>query len=45
MGNTLRLTAAQAMVKWLEGQMTPANERFIEGMWAIFWPWKRGWHR
>lgn len=36
MGNTLRLTAAQAMVKWLEGQMTPANERFIEGMWAIF---------
>ena len=32
----IRLTAAQAMVKWLEGQMTSENERFIEGMWAIF---------
>ena len=47
MGNTLRLTAAHAMVKWLSVQMTPAAssseavgeqklERFIEGIWAIF---------
>lgn len=33
---TIRLTAAQAMVKWLGVQMTPGGERFIEGMWAIF---------
>ena len=33
---TLRLTAAQAMVKWLSVQMTPEGERFIEGVWAIF---------
>lgn len=33
---TIRLTAAQAMVKWLSVQMTEDGERFIEGMWAIF---------
>lgn len=33
---TLRLTAAQAMVKWLSVQRTPEGERFIEGVWAIF---------
>ena len=32
----IRLTAAQAMVKWLSVQMTPEGERFIEGVWAIF---------
>jgi hypothetical protein len=33
---TIRLTAAQAMVKWLSVQMTDEGERFIEGVWAIF---------
>ncbi|OCX67375.1 3D-(3,5/4)-trihydroxycyclohexane-1,2-dione acylhydrolase (decyclizing) [Thioclava sp. SK-1] len=33
---TIRLTAAQAMVKWLSVQMTPEGERFIDGIWAIF---------
>lgn len=33
---TIRLTAAQAMVKWLSVQMTPEGERYIDGMWAIF---------
>ncbi len=33
---TLRLTAAQAMVKWLSVQMTEEGTRFIEGVWAIF---------
>lgn len=33
---TIRLTAAQAMVKWLNVQMNEDGERFIEGMWAIF---------
>lgn len=33
---TIRLTAAQAMVKWLAAQMTEDGERFIGGMWAIF---------
>ncbi|QQA41296.1 3D-(3,5/4)-trihydroxycyclohexane-1,2-dione acylhydrolase (decyclizing) [Pelagovum pacificum] len=36
MTQTIRLTAAQAMVKWLSVQMTEEGERFIEGMWAIF---------
>jgi 3D-(3,5/4)-trihydroxycyclohexane-1,2-dione acylhydrolase (decyclizing) len=48
MTKTIRLTAAQAMIKWLSVQMTEAEpssgevvgqprlERFIEGMWAIF---------
>lgn len=33
---TIRLTAAQAMVKWLSAQLTEENERFIDGIWAIF---------
>ncbi|MCO6385368.1 3D-(3,5/4)-trihydroxycyclohexane-1,2-dione acylhydrolase (decyclizing) [Oceanicola sp. 502str15] len=33
---TVRLTAAQAMVKWLSVQNTEESERFIEGIWAIF---------
>lgn len=33
---TIRLTAAQAMVRWLSAQMTDEGERFIEGVWAIF---------
>ncbi|PDS76677.1 3D-(3,5/4)-trihydroxycyclohexane-1,2-dione acylhydrolase (decyclizing) [Rhizobium sp. L43] len=33
---TIRLTAAQAMMKWLAEQMTEDGERFIEGVWAIF---------
>ncbi len=47
MSDTIRLTAAQAMVKWLSVQMTPAAssseavgeeklERYIDGIWAIF---------
>lgn len=34
--NTVRLTAAQAMMRWLSVQMTEGGERFIEGVWAIF---------
>jgi 3D-(3,5/4)-trihydroxycyclohexane-1,2-dione acylhydrolase (decyclizing) len=33
---TIRLTAAQAMMRWLAAQMTPEGGRFIEGVWAIF---------
>jgi 3D-(3,5/4)-trihydroxycyclohexane-1,2-dione acylhydrolase (decyclizing) len=33
---TIRLTAAQAMMRWLSVQMTEEGERFIEGVWAIF---------
>ncbi len=33
---TIRLTAAQATVRWLSVQMTAEGERFIEGVWAIF---------
>ncbi|AOZ68057.1 3D-(3,5/4)-trihydroxycyclohexane-1,2-dione acylhydrolase (decyclizing) [Rhodobacter xanthinilyticus] len=33
---TIRLTAAQAMVRWLEVQFNAEGDRFIEGMWAIF---------
>ena len=33
---TIRLTAAQAMVRWLSVQMTEDDARFIEGIWAIF---------
>jgi 3D-(3,5/4)-trihydroxycyclohexane-1,2-dione acylhydrolase (decyclizing) len=33
---TIRLTAAQAMVRWLSVQMTAEGERFIDGVWAIF---------
>nr|WP_010140851.1 3D-(3,5/4)-trihydroxycyclohexane-1,2-dione acylhydrolase (decyclizing) [Oceanicola sp. S124] len=36
MSETIRLTAAQAMVKWLAVQMTEEGERFIDGVWAIF---------
>ncbi|MBP0616065.1 3D-(3,5/4)-trihydroxycyclohexane-1,2-dione acylhydrolase (decyclizing) [Jiella mangrovi] len=33
---TIRLTAAQAMVKYLSVQMTEAGEPFLAGVWAIF---------
>lgn len=33
---TIRLTAAQAMFRWLSAQMNEDGERFIEGVWAIF---------
>ncbi len=33
---TIRLTAAQAMMRWLSVQMNEDGERFIEGVWAIF---------
>ncbi|MBD8891187.1 3D-(3,5/4)-trihydroxycyclohexane-1,2-dione acylhydrolase (decyclizing) [Roseibium litorale] len=33
---TIRLTAAQAMVRYLSAQMTEDGERFIDGVWAIF---------
>ena len=33
---TARLTAAQAMVRWLANQRTEDGARFIEGIWAIF---------
>jgi 3D-(3,5/4)-trihydroxycyclohexane-1,2-dione acylhydrolase (decyclizing) len=33
---TIRLTAAQAMVKWLSVQMTEEGQPFIAGVWAIF---------
>ena len=33
---TIRLTAAQAMVRWLSVQMTDEGEPFIAGVWAIF---------
>jgi 3D-(3,5/4)-trihydroxycyclohexane-1,2-dione acylhydrolase (decyclizing) len=36
MGETIRLTAAQAMVRWLSVQMAEDDQRFIEGVWAIF---------
>jgi 3D-(3,5/4)-trihydroxycyclohexane-1,2-dione acylhydrolase (decyclizing) len=36
MGNTVRLTAAQAMMRWLSVQMADDGQRFIEGIWAIF---------
>lgn len=36
MSMTIRLTAAQAMIKWLSVQMTSEGERYIDGMWAIF---------
>ena len=34
--STIRLTSAQAIVKWLSVQMTEEGDRFIEGVWAIF---------
>ena len=36
MSRTIRLTAAQAMMRWLRGQLTEDGERFIAGVWAIF---------
>ena len=33
---TIRLTAAQAMVRYLSNQMNPDGERYIAGVWAIF---------
>jgi 3D-(3,5/4)-trihydroxycyclohexane-1,2-dione acylhydrolase (decyclizing) len=36
MGETIRLTAAQAMMRWLSVQTTEDGTRFIEGVWAIF---------
>ncbi len=36
MTRTFRLTAAQAMVRWLAAQKTESGDRFIEGVWAIF---------
>lgn len=33
---TVRLTAAQAMVRYLASQMTEEGESFIAGIWAIF---------
>ncbi|MDD7971897.1 3D-(3,5/4)-trihydroxycyclohexane-1,2-dione acylhydrolase (decyclizing) [Roseinatronobacter alkalisoli] len=36
MSGTVRLTAAQAMVRWLSVQMAEDGARFIAGAWAIF---------
>ena len=33
---TVRLTAAQALVRYLQNQLNEDNERYIEGVWAIF---------
>ena len=33
---TIRLTAAQAMVRWLAAQKTPDGDSFIAGCWGIF---------
>ncbi len=33
---TIRLTAAQAMVRYLAAQKTPEGDRFFAGCWAIF---------
>jgi 3D-(3,5/4)-trihydroxycyclohexane-1,2-dione acylhydrolase (decyclizing) len=33
---TIRLTAAQAMVRWLSVQLNEAGEPFLAGCWAIF---------
>jgi len=34
--STLRLTAAQALVRWLAAQQTETGESYIAGVWAIF---------
>lgn len=36
MSKTIRLTAAQAMVRYLQAQLTETGEPFIAGCWAIF---------
>lgn len=33
---TIKLTAAQAMVKWLSVQFNTDGERFVDGIWGIF---------
>ena len=34
--STIRLTAAQALVRYLEAQLNEDGERFLAGIWAIF---------
>ncbi len=34
--STIRLTAAQALVRYLAAQKTPEGASFIAGVWAIF---------
>lgn len=34
--STVKLTVAQAMVKWLSVQLTEEGDRFVDGVWAIF---------
>ena len=34
--STIRLTAAQAMVRWLSNQLNEDGDPFIAGVWAIF---------
>ena len=36
MSKTIRLTAAQALVRYVTAQMTEEGETFIAGCWAIF---------
>ncbi|RMF32849.1 MAG: 3D-(3,5/4)-trihydroxycyclohexane-1,2-dione acylhydrolase (decyclizing) [Alphaproteobacteria bacterium] len=36
MGETIRLTAAQALVRWLIAQENEEGDSFIAGVWAIF---------
>ena len=36
MTQTVRLTASQAMVRYLAAQMNEDNEPFLSGAWAIF---------
>ncbi len=36
MTSTIRLTAAQALVRYLTAQLTEDDEPFIAGVWAIF---------
>jgi len=36
MTKTIRLTAAQAMVRWLSVQRNEDGQRFVDGVWAIF---------
>ncbi|SPH25065.1 3D-(3,5/4)-trihydroxycyclohexane-1,2-dione hydrolase [Defluviimonas aquaemixtae] len=36
MGKTIRLTAAQALVRYLTAQLTEDGDPFIAGVWAIF---------
>ena len=34
--NTIRLTAAQALVRYLSAQVNEDGQRFVAGVWAIF---------